>query len=288
MSEISAKVLREVVDASAEPVLVVRTDHPDWPVRFANSACRELARGVPLDGAFADVVEALFGRDVALDVAEAIRSGEMTRLAVDHAGSEVVIVVRPLAAGSHTAVFLHDTSASLAVADEQGLARELATARRRIRDLKRDDMVTGLLNREAFADMLAHDWAVASREKTTLALVHFVLVDFTDYLAVFGRHAGDSCLRRAGQAIRRCLRRASDVVARFDDESFIVLSHASDEDGLGRFAAHIADAVHDLGIHHPRSKSDRFVTVEYRIAVTTAGEHGQTATDFLRQLTGSD
>ena len=148
-------------------------------------------------------------------------------------------------------------------------------------------MVTGLLNRQAFTDMLAHDWAVASREKTTLALVHFVLVDFADYLGVFGRHASDSCLRRTGQAIRRCLRRASDVVARFDDESFIVLAHASDEDSVSRFAAHIADAVRDLGIHHPRSKSDRFVTVEYRSAVTTAGESGQTADDFLRRVTGS-
>ena len=47
MSRISAKVLTEVLDASAEPVLVVRTDHPDWPVVFANAACSELAEGVP-------------------------------------------------------------------------------------------------------------------------------------------------------------------------------------------------------------------------------------------------
>ncbi len=287
MSRISAKVLTEVLDAAAEPVLVVRTDHPDWPVGFANTACSELAEGVPLDGAFADVVEALFGRDVALDIAEAIRGGDAMRLAVDRGGSDIVIVVQPLEADGYCAVFLRDASASLPGADEQGLSRELATARRRIRDLKRDDMVTGLLNRQAFTDMLAHDWAVASREKTTLALVHFVLVDFADYLGVFGRHASDSCLRRTGRAIRRCLRRASDVVARFDDESFIVLAHASDEDSVSRFAAHIADAVRDLGIHHPRSKSDRFVTVEYRSAVTTAGEGSQTADDFLRRVTDS-
>ena len=287
MSGISAKLLMEVLDASAEPVLVVRTDHPDWPVRFANAACSALAKGVPLDGAFADVVEALFGRDVALDIAEAIRGGDATRLAVDHGGSDVVVTVQPLAASSHCAVFIRDASVSIPIVDENGLTRELATARRRIRDLKRDDLVTGLLNRQAFTDMLAHDWAVASREKTTLALVHFVLVDFTEYLEVFGRHASDSCLRRTGQAIRRCLRRASDVVARFDDESFIVLSHASDEDGVSRFAARIADAVRELGIHHPRSKADRFVTVEYRSAVTTAGVGAQTANDFLRQLTDS-
>lgn len=285
MSGISAKVFMEVLHASAEPVLVVRTDHPDWPVRFANAACSALAKGVPLDGAFADVVEALFGRDVALDIAEAIRGGDATRLTVDHGGNDVVVIVQPQAAGSHCAVFLRNASAAGGLVDEQGLTQELATARRRIRDLKRDDLVTGLLNRQAFTDMLAHDWAVASREKTTLALVHFVLVDFADYVEVFGRHASDSCLRRTGQAIRRCLRRASDVVARFDDESFIVLSHASDEDGVSRFAARIADAVRELGLHHPRSKSDRFVTVEHRSLVTTAGADGQTADEFMRRVT---
>ena len=49
---------------------------------------------------------------------------------------------------------------------------------------------------------------------------------------VFGRHAADSCLRRAGSAIRRCLRRASDVVGRIDGARFVVLSHSSDQDGV--------------------------------------------------------
>ena len=76
----------------------------------------------------------------------------------------------------------------------------LLKAKRRIRDLSRDDPVTGLLNDRAFRDVLEHDWAVAAREKSTLALVLFTLDDFDAYIDVFGKHASDSCLRRVGQA----------------------------------------------------------------------------------------
>ena len=104
------------------------------------------------------------------------------------------------------------------------------------------------------------------------------------YVDVFGRHASDSCLRRVGQAIRRCLRRASDVVARLDDTSFVVLSHASNVDGIEQFAQSIATAVRDLKLHHPRSTEDRYVTVQYSVIATEAGGEG-TADEFLARLT---
>ena len=114
----------------------------------------------------------------------------------------------------------------------------------------------------------------------------FTLDEFDAYVEVFGRHAADSCLRRAGQAIKRCLRRASDVAARPDGARFVVLSHSSDEAGVRDFAGRIATAVRELGLHHPRSKSSRFVTVSYDVCVADAGDEQQTATDILRALLG--
>jgi PleD family two-component response regulator len=99
----------------------------------------------------------------------------------------------------------------------------LLKAKRRIRDLSRDDPGTGLLNGGAFGDLFAHDWPVAEREQGKLSLVTFTLDDFSSYLAVFSRHAADSCLRRVGQAIRRCLHRASYVNVLPDGQRFVVL-----------------------------------------------------------------
>jgi diguanylate cyclase (GGDEF)-like protein len=142
--------------------------------------------------------------------------------------------------------------------------------------------VTGLLNEAAFRDVLAHDWAVAAREQSSLALVAFQLDDFPAYLEVFGRHASDSCLRRVAQAIRRRLRRASDVAARVDDSNLLVLAHSSTEANVTEFAEKIAAAVRELGLHHPRSNSARFVTVSYRIAVAAA--KGSGSSDFLKRV----
>ncbi len=160
----------------------------------------------------------------------------------------------------------------------------LLKAKRRIRDLSRDDPVTGLLNGRAFADVFEHDWSVAEREKGKLSLVTFTLDDFDAYIEVFGRHAADSCLRRAGQAVRRCLRRASDVVARPDGQRFVVLSHATDENGVRDFAGRISTAVRELGLHHPRSNSSKFVTVSYDVSVADVSSEQRQAREFLKDL----
>ena len=104
------------------------------------------------------------------------------------------------------------------------------------------------------------------------------------YVEVFGRHAADSCLRRVGQAIRRCLRRASDVVARPRGAVFVALSHASEESGVKEFAARIATAVRDLGLHHPRAKSSKFVTVSFEVVVADPVSENQGAGEFLDAL----
>jgi diguanylate cyclase (GGDEF)-like protein len=160
----------------------------------------------------------------------------------------------------------------------------LLKAKRRIRDLARDDPATGLLNDRAFREVFSHDWAVATREKSRLSLVTFSLDDFDAYVDVFGRHAADSCLRRVGQTIRRCLRRASDVVARPTGAVFVALSHASEEDGVREFGGRIATAVRELGLHHPRATSSKFVTVSVEVAVAEPAGESRDAGVFLDEL----
>jgi diguanylate cyclase (GGDEF)-like protein len=176
------------------------------------------------------------------------------------------------------------SGAGAGTSDGADVHHALLKAKRQIRDLSRDDPVTGLLNGRAFADVFEHDWAVAAREKSKLSLVTFTLEDFDTYLEVFGRHSADSCLRRVGRAIRRCLRRASDVVARPDGARFLVLSHATDEDGVQEFATNISTAVRELGLHHPRARSSRFVSVSYDVSVAHVNAEKRQAREFLKDL----
>ncbi len=291
MKSVNREILEQVILASADPVLVVRIDHPDWPVELCNPAFATVDAEEVLGRPFADVIERLVGRELALEVSESLRTKQETSLPLEINGREYLLALKPLslsgaADASHFAAFWRGGSGAVDAAGAE-VQHELLKAKRRIRDLSRDDPVTGLLNNAAFRDVLAHDWTVAAREKSSLALVVLTLDDFEAYLDVFGRHATDSCLRRVGQAIRRCIQRASDVVARLDDDRFVVLSHASEDNGVSEFAARISAAVRELGLHHPRSRGGRFVTASYQISVTDAARDSRSATKFLNDLLAS-
>ncbi len=285
---VEAAVLQQVIDASAEPVMLVRLDRTDWPVELANAAFTTIAGADSLSRPFADVIEPIVGRELALEMSESLRAGEETGFPVEMGSTEYLVALTPIVASGddaprYCALFWRRSGGGRAAAGDDA-RQALLRAKRRIRDLTRDDPVTGLLNERAFREVLKHDWAVAARERSTLALVVFTLDDFAAYVDVFGRHASDSCLRRVGQAIRRCLRRASDVVGRFDDSQLVVLSHASDEVAVREFAERISSSVRELGLHHPRSTSARFVTVSYRVVSETVEPGSDSADAFLDAL----
>lgn len=288
MKAVNRKILEQVIAATTEPLLVVRIDQPDWPVVLANPAFKTISDDDVLKKPFADVIEELADRELALEVSETVRSQQETSLPIESSSREYLLALRPLSIpGEDTARFyaaFWRTGTGAGTAEGAEMHHALLKAKRRIRDLSRDDPVTGLLNGRAFADVFEHDWAVAEREKGKLSLVTFTLEDFDAYIEVFGRHAADSCLRRAGQAIRRCLRRASDVVARPDGQRFVVLSHATDEDGVRDFAGRISTAVRELGLHHPRSTSSKFVTVTYDVMVADVSQDKLDARAFLQDL----
>ncbi len=75
----------------------------------------------------------------------------------------------------------------------------------------RDDRLTGLFTLAYLEELLKRDWAVAQREKRSIA-VFAIDIDALDlYNATFGRAAGDSTIRRVAHVVSGCLRRSSDV-----------------------------------------------------------------------------
>ena len=285
---INKEILEQVVRASAEPLVIVRVDLPDWPVVLSNTAFDAIGGEDTCDQPFADVIEQLVGRELALEISETLRSRQETSFPVELGSREYLLALKPLMTADEEDIqfyvaFWRGGAGTGGVAGTD-MHHALLKAKRRIRDLSRDDPVTGLLNANSFTEVLEHDWAVAVRENSTLALVLFTLDEFDAYIDVFGRHAADSCLRRVGRAIRRCLRRASDVVGRLEVANLAVLSHASDEDAVREFAARISAAVRELGLHHPRSTRSKFVTVSFRVAMVVGADDGKTAKAHLEDL----
>jgi diguanylate cyclase (GGDEF)-like protein len=291
LTSIDRDILEQVLQASAEPLLLVRVEHPDWPVVLSNVAFESIGGSDVRGRPFADVIEQLIGRDLAVEVSESLRSQQETSFPIELGGRDYLLTLRPLRLEQDTApqfyvAFWRGCASAGAVAGSE-MHHELLKAKRRIRDLARADAVTGLLNESAFYEVLEHDWAVAARENSSLSIVVFTLDEFAAYVDVFGRHAADSCMRRVAQAVRRCLRRASDVVGRLGSSEIVVLSHASDEASVREFASRISTAVRELGLHHPRSSASKFVTVSFQVGVSATAGKNVSARDFLQGLLDS-
>ena len=77
------------------------------------------------------------------------------------------------------------------------------------------------------------------------------------------------------------------MVARTDGAIFVALSHASEEDGVREFAARISTAVRELGLHHPRSSSSKFVTVTFDVSVADAASEQMSGGEYLDGLLGT-
>lgn len=87
MKAIKRQILEQVIAASAEPLLIVRLDHPDWPVVLSNAAFDAIGGEDVSKRPFADVVEKLVGRDLAVEVSESLRSKEETSFPVELGGA---------------------------------------------------------------------------------------------------------------------------------------------------------------------------------------------------------
>ena len=123
------------------------------------------------------------------------------------------------------------------------------------------DRSSGLSTPEHLIEVLRRDWSIAQRDGRTLTVMHIDVDGCRDYLEVFGRSATDNMLRQVGRTIASAMRRTSDIVARLANDEFLLLGVSMEEGRALEHAEHIAGRVRALAIHHPRSRTGRFLTV---------------------------
>ncbi|MCH7898831.1 MAG: hypothetical protein IIC62_05740 [Proteobacteria bacterium] len=96
MKAINRKILEQVIAASVEPLMIVRVDHTDWPVVLTNPAFDAISGHDRLQQPFADVIEALVGREMALEVSNSMRSQQESSFAVEVGSREYLLGLKPL------------------------------------------------------------------------------------------------------------------------------------------------------------------------------------------------
>jgi diguanylate cyclase (GGDEF)-like protein/PAS domain S-box-containing protein len=151
------------------------------------------------------------------------------------------------------------------------LQRELGRARQKIASLDRIDPSTGLMRFGYFQELMRRDLAMARRDQRMITLLLFEIVEFEAYRQTFGSKAADSCQRMIGAQIMRTLRRAGDLCARYDDSTLVAAAIGQAPNEFEKLVDQITENVRKLGLHNPRAKRSRHITIRSALIACPPG-----------------
>jgi diguanylate cyclase (GGDEF)-like protein len=112
-------------------------------------------------------------------------------------------------------------------------------------DQARRDPLTGLLNHQAFSDVLALEVERARRYDHGLTIVFFDLDRFKEINDTLGHMEGDRVLHRLG-ALASSMLRGSDVAGRMGGDEFAVLLLETDKHAGERFRRRLTEGVEEM------------------------------------------
>jgi len=135
-----------------------------------------------------------------------------------------------------------------------------------LEELTRSDALTGLANREFFADHLRTAWAHCKREELPLALAMIDIDHFKQFNDQYGHQAGDRCLQNVAQAIDGVCRRPFDLAGRYGGEEFIVVLPGANSDHAHLVLSQLLARIENLNIQHGNSSIAPHVTVSAGLA----------------------
>ena len=272
MTDLDADMYRRLVASAPEGVALVDAQNPERPVIYANPAFEALT-GYSAAELLGRNLRLLQGEDREQDgrhrLREALVKGESCRVLLRNYRKDGTVfwnemTILPLldADGRVTHFAGHHRDAGERLRVDPKLTRDsLSGAHQPTAVAIRDDRLTGLFTLSYLEELLKRDWALAQREKRSIA-VFAIDIDALDlYNTTFGRAAGDSTIRRVAHVVSGCLRRSSDVTARIDGGSLIAFAPGLTTEQALRIGQLMAERVRELRIHHPRSAILRYVSV---------------------------
>lgn len=271
MNTVDPNLLKTLVEAAPEGVVICEAGSGTWQVQYVNAAMQQLT------GYGAD---AMLGRNLRFLQAEDHEQEGLTRIrAALREGTSCHTMLRnyrsdgtmfwnevrltPLrdAAGRITHFASFHREGGGARMDTRAETRDPSMSTQTMLAYLRDDKLTGLLRRPYFEELIKRDWGLAQRESRRLSFLLFDLDHFSQYREVFGRQGADQAFRRISRVVGGCFRRASDLCGRFDDNQIAALTTGLDLSQAAKLAEAVLARVRDLSIHHPRSSVSRYVTV---------------------------
>lgn len=272
MQQFDSAFVQRILDGAPEGIVICDARAGDFPLVYANAAFEKLT-GYAAAELMGTNLRLLQGTDREQEgrrrISEALARGEECRVLLRNyrKNGELLwseMYLQPMRDGegqvTHYVGFFRDASSRLKSAERgnEGLPGWL-----------REDRVTGLSSRAWFDELLEREWLIARREERPLTLTLFDIDAMGLYNDTFGKAAGDTCVKRIARTIAGAFRRGSDVVARWDGGIIAVLAAHRDGVSVGGVVDHAQATVRkvaEMRVHHPRSPTQKYVTVTAGLA----------------------
>ncbi len=294
MTQPSRHILEQIATLSSEGILVIDASEADYRVVYVNPAYETLTgysaeetvgepwRALDTDGEDAAATAALRAAlgsadNYVADLPEIRKDGKtwLSRTRV-----QPILTRR----GELRQYLVLQTEITEADTGQTGLQmgllqRELSRARKKAASLDRIDPASGILRYEYFLELADRDCQIARRDSELIAVAIMEINDLDAYRQTFGAKAADSCVRMIAAQVTGLLRRAGDLCGCEEGQRIVALSRGQDEEQVRVLTDRIAGNVRRLGLHNPRGRSGRYVTVSVGVA---AGK--PSSKDYLKTL----
>jgi two-component system cell cycle response regulator len=284
MGQWSDDLLRGVLDAAPEGIVVCEARAGDQAVVYVNAAFEKLT-GYSCDELTGHDLRRLQAWDRDQEprnqLRDAIAQGESCRVLLRNYrkdGSQFwnEMMVQPLRRDGSTVTHYVGFHRDVSERERSGLRRVTG-----LPTWQREDRLSGLCSRAYFEEILQHDWQCGAREARLVTLIVFDIDELASYNETFGRAAGDACIRRVAGIVGAAFKRGADVVARWEGGRLIALVRNSDMSLVPAFGASVAQKVLGQHIHHPRASRQKFVSVS--VAAASLNPTTERSADMLVQ-----
>ncbi|RBP63873.1 diguanylate cyclase (GGDEF)-like protein [Alkalibaculum bacchi] len=156
---------------------------------------------------------------------------------------------------------------------------ELEKINKNLNQLSFKDCLTGIWNRRKYDETIEIEWRRCLRYKRPIALILLDIDYFKQFNDLYGHMAGDECLIKIGDTLKKSLSRSSDMAARYGGEEFIVLLPDSGKEEAIKIATMLRINIESIKIPHEKSSVSNYVTVS--IGVTSTIPNNKSSYDDL-------
>lgn len=164
-------------------------------------------------------------------------------------------------------IFGNDEISDIADTFEQ-FAVTIEQQKQSLRTLSLLDGLTGIPNRRALDETLAHELHIAMRHKWPVSLLMIDIDYFKAYNDNYGHIAGDAALKKVAQILAKELPRSTDFVARYGGEEFVCILPDTSLNGAVNVGHSLLEQIRATNIEHRHNPDQPYLTISIGVATS--------------------